>query len=73
MPLIGEIKTKSDNYSSLDLRNLDFIIQFRNDIRHIKCSENILEEILSEKYFYNNISADIDFEYIATFQKMMKN
>ncbi|GAA49140.1 transposon Ty3-G gap-Pol polyprotein [Clonorchis sinensis] len=46
-PLTSALKATSDKYSPREIRHLDYISQFTNDIRHVSGHENIVADTLS--------------------------
>ena len=70
-PLTFALKS-NHNHSSRQLRHLDFISQFTNDIRHVKGTENCVVDALS-RIEINAIHTDrclsIDFAVIAAEQQ----
>ena len=46
-PFVGAFRSNSEKYSPREMRNLDYLLQFTSDIRHLKGAENIPADAMS--------------------------
>ena len=69
-PLTFALYTKADKYNPRELRHLDYISQFTEDIKHIAGTDNTAADALSRLEISALQSAlDIDLELLASDQK----
>jgi len=71
-PLTFTLSSHSDKYTPRQIRHLDYISQFTNDIRHVKGTDNVVADALS-RVETNSLQTShpptIDFNDIAVAQK----
>ncbi|VUZ44982.1 unnamed protein product [Hymenolepis diminuta] len=67
-PLTYASRASSDHYSPREIRHLDYILQFTNDIRHVKGSDNIVADCLS-RTDVAAVTKAVDFHALSQAQK----
>ena len=71
-PLTYALSTHSDKHSPRQIRHLDYISQFTSDIRHIKGTDNLAADALSQiraNALYMNLVLILDFNKMAAAQQ----
>ncbi|VUZ39991.1 unnamed protein product [Hymenolepis diminuta] len=67
-PLTYVSRASSDHYSPREIRHLDYVLQFTNDIRHVKGSDNIVADCLS-RTDVEAVTKAVDFHSLSEAQK----